>query len=463
MSDNMDTPGKKTFYNFETDSQEMVIVLKAESMGLATRMQSEVVNMVASGMSREEVKAALWKDLNEGGKLFGGLRNAFRSVTGSILEDISQGAIFQKYGEDDNWEWITTSGNPCVDCNPRHGQVKTYTEWRDLGLPRSGFSVCDMHCKCVLVPQSKVAKDFGEPVKVKTLAEAREEFQKKLETDTELQDKLSEYKAYRRLKNKPEELAKYRKDPGYKKQIDDDIKKRSEARKSKSGLTYQGDLRESETVTKTEENAIKTITDFNNQAKEKVPELGNVKSVKVGGGADEVFMQSFMDGRILINNKTTKDGFNPLQNLSNALGKIEKRKTLLFDEEYAIEAFWHEVLHLKLKENLNKTFYLYEAIHQFYARMTYDKLLAGYGATASKKEIVLKEGYGYKESVNGFLKFLDEIEISPEKAVGIIEKQINTTGKITAKRLLKDLSKLSGTDRKTLNQKFSFLSNNSRR
>lgn len=52
--------------------------------------------------------------------------------------------------------WITRADTKvCISCKPRHGQIRTLAEWRRLGLPGSGFSVCGPEDRCQLVPAGK--------------------------------------------------------------------------------------------------------------------------------------------------------------------------------------------------------------------------------------------------------------------------------------------------------------------
>lgn len=48
--------------------------------------------------------------------------------------------------------WVCALVKTCPDCLPRHGQVDTASNWRNRGMPRSGWSVCRGYCRCQLVP-----------------------------------------------------------------------------------------------------------------------------------------------------------------------------------------------------------------------------------------------------------------------------------------------------------------------
>jgi len=166
--------------NAKKQTERLIITMKAQAQALEARLTSSVTQMAAAGMKESAILETLTRDLSEGGRLFSGIRSAFGATLSAGLEDISQQGLREFLGKDEadqKWEWVTTSGNPCKDCEPRHGEIKTWQEWEDEGLPRSGFSVCDMNCKCVLVPAEDVPADFGGPVIVPTLAELRKDYQ----------------------------------------------------------------------------------------------------------------------------------------------------------------------------------------------------------------------------------------------------------------------------------------------
>lgn len=48
------------------------------------------------------------------------------------------------------YEWRVVSENPCDDCAPRQGSSRTLAQWAAMGLPGSGWSICQSYCKCEL-------------------------------------------------------------------------------------------------------------------------------------------------------------------------------------------------------------------------------------------------------------------------------------------------------------------------
>jgi hypothetical protein len=65
----------------------------------------------------------------------------------------------QTADEDKLYGWMlqpTTSGKHCPDCVSRSQlQPRTMAEWKALGLPRNGATVCTDKCMCVLTEASK--------------------------------------------------------------------------------------------------------------------------------------------------------------------------------------------------------------------------------------------------------------------------------------------------------------------
>lgn len=73
------------------------------------------------------------------------------------------------------------------------------------------------------------------------------------------------------------------------------------------------------------------------------------------------------NGIITISNQT-KQGFNAFKLLSSVLNKIKHYQSLTFNEEYAIEALYHEILHLRVKDysySKKRDIFYIEALTQF--------------------------------------------------------------------------------------------------
>lgn len=123
---------------------------------------------------------------------------------------------------------------------------------------------------------------------------------------------------------------------------------------------------------------------------------------------------------ISINNRDFK-GFNPLTDIKGALAAIKKGDDLTFNQEYAIESMWHEILHAKTKTKWAKRdsdeTEAMETINQFVARHTYDQFLKSLGGKATNKNEILENGYGYKSWVKKFRDDLKSNNITEDEAL----------------------------------------------
>ncbi|PPL04937.1 hypothetical protein [Parapedobacter indicus] len=110
--------------------------------------------------------------------------------------------------------------------------------------------------------------------------------------------------------------------------------------------------------------------------------------------------------------------FNAAEQFRSALGAIKKGEKLTFNQEYSIEAMWHEILHAKTKTPPKRLTTAQvksmETVNQFVARHTYDGFIEKLGGKAIHKETILDKGYGYTSWISNFRERL--------KAEGIAEK-----------------------------------------
>lgn len=132
-------------------------IFKLSAKDLIKRFQSR-------GLSEEQIINVMLDDFDNNGPLFGRLKNMFGSASDDALgnvenESVAQG--FEEQGFSNIETWIAVLVNTCVDCFPRHGRTRSHEEWEQLGLPRSGFSVCRQRCQCKLIPQ-EISDSFEE-------------------------------------------------------------------------------------------------------------------------------------------------------------------------------------------------------------------------------------------------------------------------------------------------------------
>ena len=125
-----------------------------------TNIEKAVSTMASNGMSDDAIRTVFRKDMQEGGRIFGQLRN---DIKASVVVGINNSAKLGQYKHYDMdnmlFTWVTVGGHKvCPDCDARSDQTKTWAEWEAEGIPGSGWSVCKGYCYCVLDPTGKMSK-----------------------------------------------------------------------------------------------------------------------------------------------------------------------------------------------------------------------------------------------------------------------------------------------------------------
>lgn len=124
-------------------------------------LESTIARMKATGMSDIAIEEAIMTDLANGEQIFGGFRAGMRNLLKNGIELAALHSLITgltKRGVE-IFQWVTAGGRICPDCLERHGDIGTLTHWESIGLPKSGFSVCNEHCRCILIPEGyKVEK-----------------------------------------------------------------------------------------------------------------------------------------------------------------------------------------------------------------------------------------------------------------------------------------------------------------
>ena len=76
----------------------------------------------------------------------------------------AQSKSFDEYrqtaDQNEEWEWITISAKPCPDCIERGGKVLSLDDWKAIGTPGDGRTICGSYCMCELIPVSISADMF---------------------------------------------------------------------------------------------------------------------------------------------------------------------------------------------------------------------------------------------------------------------------------------------------------------
>jgi hypothetical protein len=150
--------------------EDMSIIINASidnAIGkTAMDLNTFVQTMRQSGASDQVIRNALLKDLDVGGRIFGQFKNGMKNATKNGVTSAGNIASQKTYVDAGvkNFKWITVSAKPCDDCLRRHDEVGTMEYFSTIGLPKSGFSVCGIHCQCQLEPVAYKGKGLDKPV-----------------------------------------------------------------------------------------------------------------------------------------------------------------------------------------------------------------------------------------------------------------------------------------------------------
>lgn len=143
--------------------------------------------------------------------------------------------------------------------------------------------------------------------------------------------------------------------------------------------------------------------------------IHTVEFVKDGG----CFMATWCNGRFKISTHThsMRNGktFNAAEELKKAWNRLAEGKPLTWEEEYACESLWHEILHNRQKcvpmgRNTAASRYM-ETVTQWTARRTYREMLESLGGKAVHQADIKKNGLGYGYWIKNFDRMLDALGV----------------------------------------------------
>lgn len=136
---------------------------------------SELIGtMKSNGMSNVAIRQTLLSDLNSGGQLFGSFKNQLKNTVKSGVERSSNDAANSSFTSAGvkQFQWVSVGDKSvCQDCEPRHGETGTLEFFQTVGLPASGFSVCQTNCRCKILPVNYKGENLDEPLIRKKLKE----------------------------------------------------------------------------------------------------------------------------------------------------------------------------------------------------------------------------------------------------------------------------------------------------
>lgn len=157
----------------------------------------------------------------------------------------------------------------------------------------------------------------------------------------------------------------------------------------------------------------------------------------MGKGNNRLFVINGDDFDIIGPNGNTLI-FNPAKDLQSALNKITvTKKPLTYTEEYAINSFWHEMLHSQSrglkKAGLDPGFLgidydFMEIVNEWRARRTYGKLMSELGANTAWETAILKESAGYKKYIDRLSAVQRQLKVTDADIFDIfVDININNT------------------------------------
>ena len=141
--------------------------LTATAAQTTLSIQELVTTMKAQGMADQAIRQTLLNDLNSGGQLFGSFKNKLKNTVKNGVELNAKDAVNNKYKDSGikNFQWISVGDKSvCVDCEGRHRETGTLEFFETIGLPASGFSVCQSNCRCQLVPEDYKGENLDKPL-----------------------------------------------------------------------------------------------------------------------------------------------------------------------------------------------------------------------------------------------------------------------------------------------------------
>ena len=141
--------------------------LSATAAQTTLSIQELVTTMKAQGMADDAIRQTLLNDLNSGGQLFGSFRNKLKNTVRNGVQLSSNNKVNEKYKKEkiERVRWVAVSkGKACVDCIERDGKIYTLKELEVIGLPGSGFSVCQGNCKCEYVAEDYKGENHDKPL-----------------------------------------------------------------------------------------------------------------------------------------------------------------------------------------------------------------------------------------------------------------------------------------------------------
>ena len=156
-------------------TDKISLALESLAVIVTANLLSRLTSMRASGMDNSNIKKILVADLLTSGRIFGQLKRGVKRISKNGIEEAGNIASYKMFISKGykEYKWVPGGKNICPDCKTRHGDVGDISYFSTIGLPKSGFSVCEDNCNCQLVPVEYEGENLDKPIKYKKATEGR--------------------------------------------------------------------------------------------------------------------------------------------------------------------------------------------------------------------------------------------------------------------------------------------------
>ena len=133
------------------------------------RIEQYVDNLLQQGMTMSMISDNLRTDMATGGRIFGELKNSVAAALQELVNQAGRLGQLEEWGSEfRDFVWITVAGHKvCPDCDLRGGEIDTWDNWIERGLPGSGWSVCRGYCYCILDPTGSLSDNVKVPSEIR--------------------------------------------------------------------------------------------------------------------------------------------------------------------------------------------------------------------------------------------------------------------------------------------------------
>lgn len=145
----------------KTEIELAIIEIEAEIEAFVNRANIEVLKLRNNGVSEKDALATIIGQITGQEEFARSFFNRMDSVVSEIGKQATARPVREFAKKDSgqlfSWELGSVKSHHCPDClRQSQKDPKTVEDWlKDgVGLPREGLTVCNVGCKCMLLPQS---------------------------------------------------------------------------------------------------------------------------------------------------------------------------------------------------------------------------------------------------------------------------------------------------------------------